>query len=236
MAKGQVPALHKGLGMALAGGDLPAPGEGRIQHKWRCTQETYPGNKEEKLNGDGDGAASWAPAAIRVLWEQTGLGAGTSPSTGSSTAGQMLLHPMTCWEHPAMWPPNQKRLKSLSTRSSYGGHVSTTEGAGEWGAGFCLEGMGQLPVGWTSSRATSQMPDLTGGKGTGMLNAAFTLPCGSLPAQPLCSHHGTFSLSRILSWQRMGNDESSLPQPHPARPKESSSAFEVAFKGSRNEE
>lgn len=39
------------------------------------------------------------------------LGAGTSPSTGSSTAGQMLLHPMTCWEHPAMWPPNQKRLE-----------------------------------------------------------------------------------------------------------------------------
>lgn len=82
----------------------------------------------------------------------------------------------------------------------------------------------------------SHKPDLTEGKGTGMLNAAFTLPCCSLPAQPLCSHHGTFSPPRILSWQRMGNDESSSPQPHPARPKESSAAFEVAFKGSRNEE
>lgn len=35
-----------------------------------------------------------------------------------------------------------------------------------------------------------------------MLNAASTLPC--LPAQPPCSHHGTFSPARILSWQRTG--------------------------------
>lgn len=195
-------------------------------------QEMHPRNKEERHEGTGLGQSQSrssivGPAAPGELWEPTGPG-------NPGTAGQMLLHPRTCWEHPAMWLQIKSSWKGLSTRSSYGGHVSATEGAGEWGLAPSCRGHGAAARGWTSSRATHQKPDLTGG--TGMLNAASTLPCCSLPAQPLCSHHGTFSPARILSWQRMGNDESSSPQPHPARPKESSAAFEVAFKGSRNED
>ncbi|XP_017596614.1 PREDICTED: uncharacterized protein LOC108448392 [Corvus brachyrhynchos] len=197
----------------------------------------------KRYHGDRDGAVPEQEQhhGLQLPRESSGskqaLGAGASPGTGSGTAGQMLLHPMTCQEYPAMWPPNQKRLEESShsqlvwrTRERHAGSQAV--------GGLLLAGggMGQLPMGWTSIRATRKMPNLTGGKGTGSPNAALPLPCCSLPAQPLCSHHGTFSPACILSWQRMGNDESYSPQPHPARPKETSAAFEVAFKGSQNED
>lgn len=116
--------------------------------------------------------------------------------------------------------------------------MSATEGAGEWGACLSWRGDGAAArgVGKQQSHKLDARPKWREGKGTGMLNAAFAPPRCSLPAQPLCSQRSTFFPARILSWQRMGNDESSSPQPHPARPKESSAAFEVAFKGSQNED
>lgn len=110
---GASPAQRTGHGPAR--GELPTPGEGQIQHRSGCTQEMHPRNKEEKHDGDRDRAFPEQEQhhGLQLPRERPGskqaLGAGTS--TGSSTAGQMLLHPMMCWEHPAMWPPNQKRLE-----------------------------------------------------------------------------------------------------------------------------
>lgn len=114
------------------------------------------------------------------------------------------------------------------------------EGAGKRGACSQLAGgWGSCPAGRTSSRACKPDPQQGAGwREGGCEPGRGTHPAALQPAwsQPLRPRDGTFTPARILSWQRMGNDESSLPQPHPARPKESSAAFEVAFKGSQNED
>lgn len=109
------------------------------------------------------------------------------------------------------------------------------EAGGERGApGWRGDGAAARRGGRVQSLHTRPREELAGGKGAGSAGTqhwpchAAACPIAGSPSPPRHLYP-----TRILSWQRMGNDESSSPQPHPARPKESSAPFEVAFKGSQ---
>lgn len=209
-----------------------SPGEGQVQRRQGCTR----GARRRGLVGTGTGVAP-EQEQHRGLQQQLGPGIWREPST----AGQMLLHPVPCWgtsSHAASESKQLGRAFPFTRRGSYGGHVSPTAGVG---AGGCsqLQGDGAAPYGVNKQQSLPGDPQIgAGGREAAVSTRMQHSPSMLQPApfQPLHPCACTFTLARILSWQRMGNDESSLPQPHLARPKESSAAFEVAFKGSQNED